>query len=116
MIMVGTAFQTIGLGIHTVAGAAQAKPDSTVVLTSGDGGGLMAVSDLETAVRTAGGRGMAVIWNDAVYGAELNRYGLKGLAQEPMVIPETDFAYLARSGGAESWVVRCLAELGQRDE
>jgi len=116
MMMVGTAFQTIGLGIHTVAGAAQAKPDSTVVLTSGDGGGLMALSDLETAVRTAGGRGMAVIWNDAVYGAELNLYGLKGLAQEPMVIPETDFASLASAVGADSVVVRSLADLDKLEE
>ncbi|MEQ6897076.1 thiamine pyrophosphate-binding protein [Microbacterium sp. KR10-403] len=111
MMMVGTAFQSIGLGFPSVAGAAAAKPDSTVVLTTGDGGGLMAVADLETAVRTAGGRGMAVVWNDGAYGAEINLYGLKGLATGPMLIPDVDFAGLASALGAEGVVVRELADL-----
>ena len=92
MMMVGTAFQSIGLGFPSVPGAALAKPDATIVLTTGDGGGLMALADLESAVRVAGGRGLAVVWNDAAYGAEVNLYGLKGLAEAPMLIPEVDFA------------------------
>jgi len=111
MIMVGTAFQSIGLGMPSVAGAALAKPDSTIVLTTGDGGGLMALADLETAVRVAGGRGVAVVWNDAAYGAEVNLYGLKGLAREPMLIPQVDFAGLATAVGAEGVVVRTLGDL-----
>ena len=71
MIMVGTAFQSIGLGFPSVPGAALAQPDATIVLTTGDGGGLMALADLESAVRVAGGRGLAVVWNDAAYGAEV---------------------------------------------
>ncbi|MGW9168669.1 thiamine pyrophosphate-binding protein [Agromyces sp. NPDC055658] len=111
MMMVGTAFQSIGQGFPSVAGAAAAKPGSTIVLTSGDGGGLMALADLETAVRTAGGRGIAVIWNDAAYGAEVNLYGLKGLAEAPMRIPEADFAAAAAAFGAEGVVVRTLGDL-----
>jgi len=111
MVMVGTAYQSIGLGFPSVAGAAAARPDSVVVLTTGDGGGLMALSDLETAVRTAGGRGLAVVWNDAAYGAEVHVYGRLGLADEPMLIPETDFAALASAVGAEGVVVRGLDDL-----
>ncbi|GGI11620.1 acetolactate synthase I/II/III large subunit [Isoptericola cucumis] len=111
MMMVGTAYQSIGLGFPSVAGAAAALPGSAVVLTTGDGGGLMALADLETAVRTAGGRGIAVVWNDAVYGAEVHVYGRQGLAEEPMRIPETDFAALAAAVGAEGVVVRSLADL-----
>ena len=111
MMMVGTAYQSIGLGFPSVAGAAAALPGSAVVLTTGDGGGLMALADLETAVRTAGGRGIAVVWNDAVYGAEVHVYGRQGLAEEPMRIPETDFAALAAAVGAEGVVVRNLADL-----
>ncbi|GAA1819644.1 thiamine pyrophosphate-binding protein [Agromyces neolithicus] len=111
MIMVGTAFQSIGLGFPSVPGAALARPESTIVLTTGDGGGLMALADLESAVRVAGGRGLAVVWNDAAYGAEVNLYGLKGLAEAPMLIPETDFAGLAAAVGAEGVVVRELADL-----
>jgi len=111
MMMVGTAFQSIGQGWPSVVGAALARRDSTVVLTSGDGGGLMAIADLESAVRAAGGRGIAVIWNDAAYGAEVNLYGLKGLAEGPMRIPEVDFAAFGAAVGAEGVVVRTLSDL-----
>ncbi|WP_291051906.1 thiamine pyrophosphate-binding protein [Herbiconiux sp.] len=111
MLMVGTAFQSIGLGFASVPGAVRAKPDATVVLATGDGGGLMALADLETAVRVAGGHGLAVVWNDAAYGAEVNLYGLKGLAEAPMLIPEVDFAALASAVGAHGVVVRALDDL-----
>jgi thiamine pyrophosphate-dependent acetolactate synthase large subunit-like protein len=62
-------------------------------------------------VRTAAGRGIAVVWNDAAYGAEVHVYGRQGLAEEPMRIPETDFAALATAVGAEGVVVRELADL-----
>ncbi|WP_336501230.1 thiamine pyrophosphate-binding protein [Microbacterium paraoxydans] len=111
MMMIGTAFQSIGQGWPSVVGAALARRDATIVLTSGDGGGLMAIADLESAVRAAGGRGMAVVWNDAAYGAEVNLYGLKGLAEGPMRIPEVDFAALGAAVGAEGVVVRTLHDL-----
>ncbi|WP_149084688.1 MULTISPECIES: thiamine pyrophosphate-binding protein [Microbacterium] len=111
MMMIGTAFQSIGQGWPSVVGAALARRDATIVLTSGDGGGLMAIADLESAVRAAGGRGMAVVWNDAAYGAEVNLYGLKGLAEGPMRIPEVDFAAFGAAVGAEGVVVRTLADL-----
>jgi len=116
IMMVGTAFQSIGLGFASVPGAALAKPDATIVLTTGDGGGLMALADLESAVRVAAGRGLAVVWNDAAYGAEVNLYGLKGLAKEPMLIPEVDFAAVARGFGAEGVVVRTLDDLDRLAE
>lgn len=111
MMMVGTAFQSIGQGWPSVVGAALARRESTVVLTSGDGGGLMAIADLESAVRAAQGRGIAVVWNDAAYGAEVNLYGLKGLAEGPMRIPEVDFAAFGAAVGAEGVVVKTLADL-----
>ncbi|MCR2825870.1 thiamine pyrophosphate-binding protein [Microbacterium sp. zg.Y909] len=111
MMMIGTAFQSIGLGFPSVPGAALAQPDATVVLTTGDGGGLMALADLESAVRVAGGRGLAVVWNDGAYGAEVNLYGLKGVARGPMMIPDVDFAGLASAVGARGVVVRKLADL-----
>ncbi|WP_125131354.1 thiamine pyrophosphate-binding protein [Microbacterium sp. 10M-3C3] len=111
MIMVGTAYQSIGLGLPSMPGAAVARPDATIVLTTGDGGGLMALADLETATRVSGGRGIAVVWNDAQYGAEVLNYGAKGLAREPMLIPEIDFAALASGLGAEGVVVREVADL-----
>ncbi|MFC7431550.1 MULTISPECIES: thiamine pyrophosphate-binding protein [unclassified Agrococcus] len=109
--MVGTAYQSIGLGFPSVPGAAVAHPDATIVLATGDGGGLMALADLESAVRVAGGRGVATVWNDAAYAAETTLYGGKGLAEPPMLIPEVDFAALAAAVGAEGVVVRTIDDL-----
>ncbi|WP_313545517.1 thiamine pyrophosphate-binding protein [Leifsonia aquatica] len=111
MMMVGTAYQSIGLGFPSVPGAAVAHPESTVVLSTGDGGGLMALADLESAVRVAGGHGLAVVWNDAAYGAEVHVYGRKGLAQAPMLIPTVDFSGLARAVGADAAIIRTLDDL-----
>lgn len=116
MVMVGTAYQAIGQGFPSVPGAAHAKSDSTVVLTSGDGGGLMALADFEAAIRVAGGRGMAVVWNDAAYGAEIHLYGLKGLALEPMLIPEVNFAGLADALGGKGVIVEKIEDLDVLEE
>ena len=110
MIMVGTAYQTIGLGFSTVPGVAAAAPDSTIVLTTGDGGGLMGIADLESAIRTARSQ-VIVVWNDSAYSAEVHLYGEMGLDQGPMLIPTVNFAGVATALGAEGVTVRTLADL-----
>lgn len=110
LIMVGTAYQTIGLGFPTVAGVAAAQPDSTVVLSTGDGGGLMALADLETAIRTAESC-VIVVWNDGAYGAEVHLYGKMGLDEGPMLIPDTDFAGVATALGATGVRVTSIEDL-----
>src|SRR5690606_4626207 len=49
--LVGTQFQSIGLGFSSAPGAAAAAPDRTLVVNTGDGGGLMAIADLDSVVR-----------------------------------------------------------------
>ncbi|MCU1416936.1 MAG: thiamine pyrophosphate protein central region, partial [Schumannella sp.] len=110
LIMVGTAFQTIGLGLPSAVGAGRARPESTIVLCSGDGGALMGLADLETVVRSVR-RGVVLIFNDAAYGAEVHQYGVRGVDETPMLIPEVDFAGVAAAFGATSAVVRQLDDL-----
>lgn len=110
MIMVGTAYQSIGLGFSTVAGVAAAAPDSTVVLSTGDGGGLMAIADLETTIRTTKSC-VVVVWNDGSYGAEVHLYGKMGLDENPMRIPDVNFAGVASALGATGVRVDSLADL-----
>ncbi|QZY51709.1 thiamine pyrophosphate-binding protein [Leucobacter tenebrionis] len=110
MIMVGTAYQTIGLGFPTVAGVAAAAPGTTTVLSTGDGGGLMALADLETAIRTSPSS-VIVVWNDGAYGAEVHLYGEMGLGQGPMLIPDVDFAGVASALGAQGVRVERLDDL-----
>ncbi|PWC07533.1 thiamine pyrophosphate-binding protein [Mycetocola zhujimingii] len=109
-LMVGTAFQSIGLGFGSAVGAAAALPDATLVVSTGDGGGLMALADLDSVIRTAR-RGIIVVWNDAAYGAEIHQYGRLGLGTAPMLIDEVDFAGIARSLGGRGDVIRSLDDL-----
>ncbi|CAM3312726.1 Sulfoacetaldehyde acetyltransferase [Arthrobacter ulcerisalmonis] len=111
LVMVGTAFQSIGLGLASAVGAARAVEDGrTLVLASGDGGFLMGLSDLESLIGAAGSA-IVVIYNDAAYGAEIHQYGSQGLTQKPMLIPEVDFSGIARALGAESAIIRSLDDL-----
>ena len=111
LVMVGTAYQTIGLGLASAVGAARAVEDGrTLVLASGDGGFLMGLSDLESLIGAASSA-VVVIYNDAAYGAEIHQYGSQGLTEKPMLIPEVDFSGVARALGAESAIIRSLADL-----
>lgn len=111
--LIGTAYQSIGMGLASAVGAgAAAAADETVVLASGDGGFLMGLADLESVVRSVRS-GVIVIYNDAGYGAEVHQYGSIGLHEEPMLIPEVDFASVARGFGARSTKVRSLEDLAE---
>jgi thiamine pyrophosphate-dependent acetolactate synthase large subunit-like protein len=111
LVMVGTAFQSIGLGLASAVGAARALDDGhTLVLAAGDGGFLMGLPDLESLVGAASSA-VVVIYNDAAYGAEIHQYGSQGLTEKPMLIPEVDFSGIARAIGAESAIIRTLADL-----
>ena len=110
MIMLGTQFQSIGLGFPAAAGVNAGAGEAVSVLVTGDGGGLMSIADAETFIRTAR-RGVIVVMNDGAYGAEIHQYGSRGLAEAPMRIPEIDFAGILGALGARSRVVRTLEDL-----
>ena len=112
LLMVGTALQTIGLGFPSAVGAGVARPESTIVLVSGDGGGLMGMADLESVVREVR-HGVVVIVHDAAYGAEVHQYAVRGVAEEPMLIEQVDFSTVARGFGAEAAVIETLDGLQQ---
>lgn len=101
-VIVGTAIQTIGLGFPSAVGVTAARPDDFTVLVTGDGGGLMAIADAETFIRTAR-RGAVVVMNDAAYGAELHQFRNEGLDTTSMLIPDVDFAALGRGLGARGF-------------
>ncbi|MGY1693160.1 thiamine pyrophosphate-binding protein [Geodermatophilus sp. SYSU D01105] len=110
MVLVGTAFQAIGLGFGSAAGVSVARPERTTVFVTGDGGGLMGLADLETFLR-ATTRGVVVVLNDSAYGAELHQYAAQGLDPTAMLIDEVDFAALGRAMGAAGVKARTLADL-----
>ncbi|NUP26385.1 MAG: thiamine pyrophosphate-binding protein [Nocardia sp.] len=102
------AFQSIGLGLGTAIGAACARPDRLPVLGAGDGGFLMAVSELETAVRCALPL-VVIVYNDSAYGAEVHHFG--DADHGTVTFPETDIAAVARGFGATGVTVRSIDDL-----
>ena len=104
------AFQSIGLGLANAIGAAIARPDRLTVAALGDGGALMSMQELETAVRLRLPL-LAVVYNDAAYGAEVHHFGPHGHDLGTVRFPDTDIAALARGAGAEAITVRAVADL-----
>ena len=108
------AFQSIGLGLGTAIGAALARPDRLPVLGTGDGGFLMGISELETAVRL-GLPLVVIVYNDAAYGAEVHHFGAgddaAGADMETVTFPDTDIAAIARGYGADGITVRTPSDL-----
>jgi thiamine pyrophosphate-dependent acetolactate synthase large subunit-like protein len=104
------AFQSIGLGLATAIGAAIARPDRLPVLGTGDGGFLMAISELETAVRLRLPL-VAIVYNDSAYGAEVHHFDASDEELEVVRFPVTDIAAIARGHGAAGIVVRTSGDL-----
>lgn len=110
LTMVGTQYQSIGLGLPSAPGAAIARPEATIVVATGDGGGVMGLPDLDSLVRTASSA-VVLVFNDGCYGAEIHQYGSQGLDEAIMEIDQLDFAKLAEGFGAKGLVVKTMQDI-----
>jgi thiamine pyrophosphate-dependent acetolactate synthase large subunit-like protein len=104
------AFQSIGLGLATAIGAAVARPDRLTVAALGDGGALMGIADLETAVRL-GLDLLVVVYDDEAYGAEVHHFGPDGHPLDHVQFPPADIAGIGRGFGCAAATVRAPADL-----
>ena len=116
-VIVGTAIQSIGLGMGSLVGLAAARPEDYCVLVAGDGGGTMGIADLPAAIeQLRRGRGGCVVFiNDAAYGAELHQFGDVGLDTSSMEIADYDFAAVGRAYGAHGFSVGKPEDFSQLD-
>jgi thiamine pyrophosphate-dependent acetolactate synthase large subunit-like protein len=103
-------FQSVGLGLATAIGAAVARPDRLAVAALGDGGALMAVGEVETAVRLGLGM-LIVVYDDEAYGAEVHHFGPGGHPLDTVTFPPTDIAGIGRGFGCEAVTVRRREDL-----
>jgi thiamine pyrophosphate-dependent acetolactate synthase large subunit-like protein len=103
-------FGATGLGFGSAIGAAVGRPDRTTVLTIGDGGLLMTLSELDTAVRERLPMVVAV-FNDRAYGSEVHHLRIRGLdpAAAQFATPSLDL--VAQAIGARGVRVSTIAEL-----
>lgn len=106
------AFQAIGLGLYTAIGAALAQPDRLPVLGAGDGGFLMGISELDTAVRLKLPL-VCIVYNDSAYGAEVHHFAGddESVDLSSVRFPDTDIAAIARGFGAAGITVRSREDL-----
>lgn len=111
------AFQAIGLGLYTAIGAALAQPNRMPVLGAGDGGFLMGISELETAVRLNLPL-VCIVYNDSAYGAEVHHFAHNDETVDlsSVTFPDTDIAAIARGFGAVGITVRNLEDLNSVKE
>ena len=103
-------FQSVGLGLPSAIGLAIANPGKLAVLGTGDGGFLMSMADLETAIRLKL-RLCILVYNDSSYAAEVHYFRRQGYSVDIVQFPQTDFAEIARGFGARGATVRKLADL-----
>ncbi|HEX6335967.1 MAG TPA: thiamine pyrophosphate-binding protein [Jiangellaceae bacterium] len=104
------AFQSIGLGLASSIGAALARPDRLTVAALGDGGFLMSVAELATAVRLRLPL-LVVVYDDAAYGAEVHHFGPDGHPLQTVTFPDTELAAIGRGFGAAGVTVRSATDL-----
>ncbi|NYD52624.1 thiamine pyrophosphate-dependent acetolactate synthase large subunit-like protein [Actinomadura luteofluorescens] len=104
------AFQSVGLGLATAIGAAVARPDRLTVAALGDGGALMSVAELETAVRLGLGL-LVLVYDDEAYGAEVHHFGPGGHPLDAVTFPPADLAAIGRGFGCAAATVRTPDDL-----
>jgi len=103
-------FQSIGLALSTVIGAAFALPDRIAIAGIGDGGFMMSHVELDTAVRHKIPL-VVVVYNDDAYSAEVHHFIHETNNLDTVVFPETDIAAVARGYGCEAITVRQASDL-----
>jgi acetolactate synthase-1/2/3 large subunit len=101
---------SIGVGIGAAIGSALARPDTATVLGVGDGGLMMALGDVETAVRYRLPL-VIVVSNDMALGAEVHFLDLMGEPTELATHSTPSFAAVAEALGAEGHTVRSVDDI-----
>jgi len=112
--LIGPAAKVVQIDVESSALGAL-RPISLGVLGTGDGGFLMGLAELETAVRL-GLPLLVIVYNDDAYGAEVHHFGEHSSEQAApdvgtVTFPPVDLAALAQGFGADGLTVRDPADL-----
>ena len=103
-------FGSVGMGLFQGIGAAIGRPDRHVVVFTGDGGFMMTLEELDTAVRKRIPM-TVVIMNDNAFGVEVHMLRAQGKPVDVALYDNPDFASVARALGAVGLTVRNLNDL-----
>lgn len=108
--LISNGFASMGISVPGAISAKLAYPDRAVVAVTGDGGFLMNVQEIETAVRLKIAM-VVLIWNDAGYGLiEWKQMNVFGRASH-VDFGNPDFIKLAESFGAKGYRIEQATQL-----
>lgn len=105
-------FASIGLGIYMGLGASLQATEKNVVAFCGDSAFMMAIHDLDTAVKQNAPITYVVV-NDNALGAEYHTLKNSGRYAEMSIQETPDFGAIAQSFGAEGYTIGSRAELDE---
>jgi acetolactate synthase I/II/III large subunit len=103
-------FGSIGLGLGAAVGAAVARPDRITAVGIGDGGLMMSLGELDTAIRYSLPL-LVVVYDDAAYGAEMHFLRMMGIPDAESLFVTPPLAAVASAMGADAITVAALADL-----
>src|SRR3954470_17466113 len=103
-------FQLCARALATGIGTAIARPDRVTVAVVGDGGLMMALGELDSAL-AARAPLLVVVIDDGAYGAEVHHFGPMGEPTALVEFGQRDFAAVARALGLDAHTVRSLDDL-----
>lgn len=103
-------FSSIGLGLATGMGYAFADQNRLCVVVAGDGGGMMAINEFQTAVKH-GLKLLYVILNDQAFGVEYHKLMEDGYDPEFSRLNLADFAEVARGFGGYGVTASSIGDL-----
>lgn len=108
--LISNGFASMGIAVPGAVAARLACPERKVVAVTGDGGFLMNLQEIETAVRL-GVSMVVLIWNDAGYGLiewkQMNQFGRPSAVK----FGNPDFIQLAESFGARGYRIERAEQL-----
>jgi acetolactate synthase I/II/III large subunit len=103
---------SVGTGLAAALGAAVARPDRLTVLEIGDGGLMMNLGDLDTAVRYRLPM-VVIVTDDGGFGSEIHYLQVNGLPDETARYVNPSFAAVARGLGARAITIDSLDKLAE---
>jgi thiamine pyrophosphate-dependent acetolactate synthase large subunit-like protein len=105
-------YYCVGSGLGPALGTAVARPDRLTVLAVGDGGLMMTLADLDTAVRLRLPL-VVVVSNDGAFGSDVHFLQWCGFPDDIARVPAASFEGLARGFGADGLTVNTLEDIMQ---
>jgi acetolactate synthase I/II/III large subunit len=103
-------YWSIGTAPGVAIGAALARRDRPTVLAVGDGGLMMALAELETAVRHRLPL-IALVVNDSGFGSEFHMMHISGISDSTARYANPDFGAVAKALGADAVTIRRVADV-----